>query len=305
LSYFDGTLRELQPRVAVLLSPEPERFGADGSGERLRAAGVGARCLEIELLGSRGLPRLGPPRPRGICFREKLVRPGLRGRRDGFDRRRLVERARATGAEDEGRASHCAFLYAARAADRAAVSTGTKPESRTPARASRAAGSSASCLNAVSNVFQRLPSIRFPTVATNATGNGGEVPIAASEDTKGSFPSAAACAPSTSTATLSPSAALRNADSTALLARISTPGGNPGAAARTKRFEYPALDCTVYPSREAGWSLPAVKVHRSSASPPAGTAARRTASFSSCSWSRKNGSGASSRAAFCFASWRR
>ncbi len=114
------TLREPQPLGAVLLAPEPERLGADGAGERLGAVGIGARRLQIEALGRGGLSRLGPPRPRGIGFGEELGGPGARGRGDRFDRRRLVERARAGGAEEEGRALHCARRQAVRAAARAA-----------------------------------------------------------------------------------------------------------------------------------------------------------------------------------------
>jgi len=114
------TLREPQPLGAVLLAPEPERLGADGAGERLGATGVGARRLQIEVLGSGGLSRLSPPRPGGIGFGDELGGPGPRGRGDRFDRRRLVERARAGGAEEERRALHCARRQPARAAARAA-----------------------------------------------------------------------------------------------------------------------------------------------------------------------------------------
>jgi len=112
-------LGEPQALGAVLLAPQPERLGADGAGERLGPVRIGARGLQIEVLGGGGFSRLGPPRPRCIGLGEELGRPGARGRRDRLDRRRLLQRARAGGAEEEGRSSHCVRRHAVRAAARA------------------------------------------------------------------------------------------------------------------------------------------------------------------------------------------
>src|SRR5947199_60687 len=86
---------------AVLLAPDAERLRADGAGEGLRVARVRARRLQEEFLGSRGLVRLYPPRPGGVGIGEKLRGGSSRRRTDRFDRRRLVQRLRATDAEDD------------------------------------------------------------------------------------------------------------------------------------------------------------------------------------------------------------
>ena len=87
--------------------------------------------------------------------------------------------------------------------------------------------------------------MRFPTVATRATGMGWEVSTAASEVANGKVPMDADWAPSRRTATFSPLAAFRSTERTALVGWISTRAGSLGAAARTKRGESPALEKTV------------------------------------------------------------
>jgi len=100
-------LGEAGPLGAVLLAPDAERLRADGAGEGLRVARVRARRLQIELLGSRDLVRLSPPGPGGVGVSEKLRGGTSRRRTDGLDRRRLVQRLRATSAEhDRGDAPH-------------------------------------------------------------------------------------------------------------------------------------------------------------------------------------------------------
>src|SRR4029077_18833363 len=113
---------------------------------------------------------------------QQPIGAGARLRGDVLDRRRLVQRLGAAGAEEDGDGElHLARLYAVRAADSALSSMGTTPAIRTPSSAARAAWSSARRKNAASSSFQRASSIRCETVATTATGIGAEVPRTASD----------------------------------------------------------------------------------------------------------------------------
>jgi len=108
LAEHDGALGQSQPLGSVLLAPDAECLGPDGAGERLGTACIGADRLQVEVLRRRRPAGLASLRPGRIRLREQLRHAGARLGGDRLDGRRLVQSARARGAEDDGCAFHCA-----------------------------------------------------------------------------------------------------------------------------------------------------------------------------------------------------